>query len=70
MARTLSGCEVLRQNFLHLALPDAQVDGIFANAAGRSFRFRVQSERRRSVLLVTEPTRFERYAVALTGPWC
>jgi SAM-dependent methyltransferase len=33
MARALSGCEVLRQNFLHLALPDAEFDGIFANAS-------------------------------------
>ena len=33
MARTLSGCEVLHQNFLHLTLPNAQFDGIFANAS-------------------------------------
>ncbi len=33
MARTYSGCEVLEQNFLHLNLPDAHFDGVFANAA-------------------------------------
>jgi SAM-dependent methyltransferase len=33
MARAYSGCEVWRQDFLHLDLPDAMYDGIFANAA-------------------------------------
>jgi SAM-dependent methyltransferase len=32
MAREYSGCEVLNQNFLELDLPDALLDGIFANA--------------------------------------
>ena len=32
MARAYSGCEVLRQNFLDLDLPDARFDGVFANA--------------------------------------
>ncbi|MDQ3058609.1 MAG: class I SAM-dependent methyltransferase [Pseudomonadota bacterium] len=32
MARTYSGCDVLQQNFLDLSLPDAQFDGVFANA--------------------------------------
>ena len=32
MARDYSGCEVWHQNLLHLALPDAMFDGIFANA--------------------------------------
>jgi SAM-dependent methyltransferase len=32
MARQHSGCEVLEQNFLHLQLPQAQFDGVFANA--------------------------------------
>jgi SAM-dependent methyltransferase len=33
MARRDSGCEVWHQNFLHLALPPAYFDGVFANAA-------------------------------------
>jgi 2-polyprenyl-3-methyl-5-hydroxy-6-metoxy-1,4-benzoquinol methylase len=32
MAHQHSGCEVLEQNFLHLQLPQAQFDGVFANA--------------------------------------
>ncbi|WPC04994.1 class I SAM-dependent methyltransferase [Pseudomonas benzenivorans] len=32
MARAESGCEVWRQDFLALELPDGQFDGIFANA--------------------------------------
>jgi SAM-dependent methyltransferase len=32
MARAFSGCEVWHQDFLHLNLPDAMFDGIFANA--------------------------------------
>jgi SAM-dependent methyltransferase len=33
MARAQTGCEVLHQNFLELALPHAHFDGIFANAS-------------------------------------
>jgi SAM-dependent methyltransferase len=33
MARRLTGCEVLHQDFLHLDLPAARFDGIFANAS-------------------------------------
>jgi SAM-dependent methyltransferase len=33
MARQLSGCEVLHQDFLHLDLPTAHFDGVFANAS-------------------------------------
>ena len=33
MARTWSGCEVWRQDFLHLDLPPALFDGVFANAS-------------------------------------
>jgi len=32
MARAYSGCEVWHQDFLHLDLPAAQFDGVFANA--------------------------------------
>ena len=33
MARAWSGCEVWRQDFLHLDLPPAMFDGVFANAS-------------------------------------
>jgi SAM-dependent methyltransferase len=33
MAKAYSGCEVWRQDFIHLDLPPAMFDGIFANAA-------------------------------------
>jgi SAM-dependent methyltransferase len=33
MARTHSGCEVLHQDFLKLALPQRRFDGVFANAS-------------------------------------
>jgi SAM-dependent methyltransferase len=33
MARRVSGCEVLLQDFLHLDLPPSRFDGIFANAS-------------------------------------
>jgi len=33
LARAHSGCEVLEQDFLKLALPDERFDGVFANAA-------------------------------------
>lgn len=32
MARAYSGCEVWRQDFIHLDLPPAHFDGVFANA--------------------------------------
>jgi SAM-dependent methyltransferase len=33
MARAATGCEVLHQSFLHLALPAARFHGVFANAS-------------------------------------
>ena len=33
MAREYSGCEVMHQSFLHLDLPAARFDGVFANAS-------------------------------------
>lgn len=33
MARDYSGCDVLRQDFIDLRLPDSAFDGIFANAS-------------------------------------
>ena len=47
MARTHSGCEVWRQDFLKLDLPDNHFDGVFANAA----LFHVPSQELPRVLL-------------------
>ena len=47
MARAYSGCTVLEQNFLDLALPASQFDGVFANAA----LFHVPSQELPRVLL-------------------
>jgi SAM-dependent methyltransferase len=33
MARAATGCEVMQQDFLHLSLPEARFDGVFANAS-------------------------------------
>lgn len=33
MAHAFSGCDVWHQSFLHLALPDAGFDGVYANAS-------------------------------------
>jgi SAM-dependent methyltransferase len=33
MARRLTGCEVLEQDFLSLSLPEGKFDGVFANAS-------------------------------------
>jgi SAM-dependent methyltransferase len=33
MARAVSGCEVLHQDFLTMALPESRFDGVFANAS-------------------------------------
>lgn len=33
MARGNAGCEVLHQDFIHLALPEGRFDGVFANAS-------------------------------------
>ncbi len=33
MARRSAGCEVLHQDFIHLSLPSARFDGVFANAS-------------------------------------
>lgn len=47
MARAYSGCEVWRQDFLALQLPDAYFDGVFANAT----LFHVPSQELPRVLL-------------------
>jgi SAM-dependent methyltransferase len=46
LAQRNSGCEVLHQDFLHLSLPAARFDGIFANAS----LFHVPSRALREVL--------------------
>jgi SAM-dependent methyltransferase len=33
MARSYSGCDVLHQDFLAMALPESRFDGVFANAS-------------------------------------
>ena len=52
MAREATGCDVWHQDFLHLALPDAYFDGIFANAT----LFHVPSQALPSVLLQLHTT--------------
>jgi SAM-dependent methyltransferase len=52
MARAHSGCAVLEQNFLELALPAGQFDGVFANAA----LFHVPSQELPRVLLELHKT--------------
>ena len=69
MARAQSGCEVLEQNFLGLALGERQFDGVFANASlfhvPRAELPRVLSELFRvlvpcGVLFCSNPRSFER----------
>jgi SAM-dependent methyltransferase len=52
MARTFSGCEVWRQDFLGLDLPAGRFDGVFANAA----LFHVPSQELPRVLLELRAT--------------
>jgi SAM-dependent methyltransferase len=47
MARSYSGCEVLNQDFLEMALPERHFDGVFANAS----LFHVPSQELPRVLL-------------------
>jgi len=47
MARSYSGCEVLRQDFLEMELPESHFDGVFANAS----LFHVPSQELPKVLL-------------------
>jgi SAM-dependent methyltransferase len=47
MARSYSGCEVLHQDFLRMALPENRFDGVFANAS----LFHVPSQELPRVLL-------------------
>jgi len=69
MARAQSGCNVLHQNFLELALGEGQFDGVFANASlfhvPRAELPRVLSELFRAlvpggVLFCSNPRSFER----------
>jgi len=46
IARSASGCEVMHQDFLHLALPEGRFDGVFANAS----LFHVPTQELRRVL--------------------
>jgi SAM-dependent methyltransferase len=69
MARAQSGCRVLEQNFLELALAEHQFDGVFANASlfhvPRAELSRVLAELRSclipgGVLFCSNPRAFER----------
>ena len=64
MARAYSGCAVWQQDFLHLDLPPARFDGIFANASlfhvprqelPRVLRELAAALRRRGVLFASNP---------------
>src|SRR5438105_6346743 len=52
MARAYSGCEVLHQDFLAMALPESRFDGVFANAS----LFDVPSQELPSVLFELSKT--------------
>src|SRR6266699_1256613 len=52
MARSYSGCEVLHQDFLAMALPQSRFDGVFANAS----LFHVPSQELPRILLELRET--------------
>ena len=64
MARAHSGCEVWRQDFLKLDLPDHHFDGVFANAA----LFHVPSQELPRVLLELHATLKPRGVVFTSNP--
>jgi SAM-dependent methyltransferase len=64
MARAHSGCAVLEQNFLELALPAGQFDGVFANAA----LFHVPSQELPRVLLELHKTLKPRGVLLSSNP--
>ena len=64
MARTHSGCTVLEQNFLDLALPANHFDGVFANAA----LFHVPSQALPRVLLELRRTLKSRGVLFSSNP--
>jgi SAM-dependent methyltransferase len=64
MARAYSGCEVLHQNFLALALPPGRFDGVFANAS----LFHVPSRELPRVLLELRATLRPRGVLFCSNP--
>jgi SAM-dependent methyltransferase len=64
MARTYSGCEVLNQDFLEMALPERHFDGVFANAS----LFHVPSQELPRVLLELAATLRSRGVLFCSNP--
>jgi SAM-dependent methyltransferase len=64
MARSYSGCEVLHQDFLAMALPESRFDGVFANAV----LFHVPSQEIPRVLLELSKTLKPRGVLFCSNP--
>ncbi len=64
MARSYSGCEVLHQDFLAMALPESRFDGVFANAS----LFHVPSQELPRVLLDLSKTLKPRGVLFCSNP--
>jgi SAM-dependent methyltransferase len=64
MARSYSGCEVLHQDFLAMALPESRFDGVFANAS----LFHVPSQELPRVLLELSKTLKPRGVLFCSNP--
>lgn len=64
MARSFSGCEVLQQDFLAMALPESRFDGVFANAS----LFHVPSQELPRVLLELSATLKPRGVLFCSNP--
>ena len=64
MARAYSGCEVLHQDFLAMALPESRFDGVFANAS----LFHVPSQELPRVLLELRGTLRPRGVLFCSNP--
>src|SRR5207244_9410036 len=64
MARSYSGCEVLHQHFLAMALPESRFDGVFANAS----LFHVPSRELPRVLLELRNTLKRRGVLFCSNP--
>jgi len=65
MARTESGCEVWRQDFLALELPENRFDGVFANAS----LFHIPSRELPGVLRQLRATLAARGVLFSSNPW-
>ena len=65
MARSESGCEVIHQDFLAMALPECHFDGVFANAS----LFHVPRQELRRVLHELSETLKPRGVLFCSNPW-